>query len=200
MGIPTLDFDVLLAEPPRPDAETWYPDEPSRFGAPRPPGLGTDPRRTRGHGDDSTPRTDPGTVRPARPRCPQGTTLLEASAGTGKTFTIAALATRYIAEGRATIDQLLMITFGRSATRELRERVREALTARATRCAIRSPHWPSIDPVIRSLAAQPDQRAAAVDRLARATADFDSGTIATTHQFCLQRPGRARDQRRHRPG
>ena len=48
---------------------------------------------------------------------PAGTTLLEASAGTGKTYTIAALATRYIAEGLTTIDQMLMITFGRSATR-----------------------------------------------------------------------------------
>lgn len=42
---------------------------------------------------------------------PTGTTLLEASAGTGKTYTIAALATRYIAQGTATIDQMLMITF-----------------------------------------------------------------------------------------
>ena len=117
---------------------------------------------------------------------PGGTTLLEASAGTGKTFAIAALATRYIAEGRATIDQLLMITFGRSATRELRERVREALTA--ARDALRDPisARASTDPVIRSLAARPPHEVtAAVDRLSRATADFDSGTIATTHQFCL---------------
>ena len=34
---------------------------------------------------------------------PTGTTLLEASAGTGKTWTIAALVTRYLAEGVATI-------------------------------------------------------------------------------------------------
>ena len=69
---------------------------------------------------------------------PTGTTLLEASAGTGKTYTIAALATRYIAEGVTTIDQMLMITFGRSATRELRERVREALTQ--ARDALRDGH------------------------------------------------------------
>ncbi len=117
---------------------------------------------------------------------PTGTTLLEASAGTGKTFTIAALATRCIAEGAATIDQLLMITFGRSATRELRERVREALTR--ARDALRDPATAgaSQDPVVRHLAALPaEQRAAALARLARATADFDAGTIATTHQFCM---------------
>lgn len=117
---------------------------------------------------------------------PEGTTLLEASAGTGKTFTIAALATRYVAEGRTTIDQLLMITFGRSATRELRERVREALTR--ARDALRGPESAGShpDPVIRSLALLPPaDRALAAERLSRATADFDSATIATTHQFCL---------------
>src|SRR4029079_8723583 len=54
---------------------------------------------------------------------PTGVTVLEASAGTGKTFTIAALAARYVAEGFA-LDQLLMVTFTRMATGELRERVR----------------------------------------------------------------------------
>uniref|UniRef100_UPI0017A19B59 UvrD-helicase domain-containing protein n=1 Tax=Sporichthya sp. TaxID=65475 RepID=UPI0017A19B59 len=59
---------------------------------------------------------------------PSGTTLLEASAGTGKTYTIAALVTRYVAEGVAPLSDLLVVTFGRAATRELRERVRERLT------------------------------------------------------------------------
>jgi len=113
---------------------------------------------------------------------PTGTTLLEASAGTGKTFTIAALATRYIAEGDATIGEMLMITFGRSATRELRERVREALTR--GRDVLRT-RTHTDDPVLRQLLSLPDeQRLAAADRLARAVADFDTGTIATTHQFC----------------
>ncbi len=113
---------------------------------------------------------------------PAGTTLLEASAGTGKTFTIAALATRYIAEGVTTIDQMLMITFGRSATRELRERVREALTT--ARDALRSGTTIDNDVVARLAALPPDERMAAAQRLARAVADFDSGTIATTHTFC----------------
>ncbi len=58
---------------------------------------------------------------------PTGMTLLQASAGTGKTFTIAALTTRYVAEGVLPIDRLLVITFTRMATGELRERVRERL-------------------------------------------------------------------------
>ncbi|HEX5812161.1 MAG TPA: UvrD-helicase domain-containing protein, partial [Pseudonocardia sp.] len=60
---------------------------------------------------------------------PAGTTVLEASAGTGKTFTIAALAARYVAEGHARLPELLLVTFGREATQELRERVRERLVS-----------------------------------------------------------------------
>ena len=57
---------------------------------------------------------------------PAGVTVLEASAGTGKTYTIAALATRYVAEG-VPLDALLLVTFTRLATGELRDRVRERL-------------------------------------------------------------------------
>src|SRR3954463_8122663 len=63
------------------------------------------------------------------------TTVLEASAGTGKTFALAGLVTRFIAEGFATLDEMLLITFSQAASRELRERVRcqlvEALEALA---------------------------------------------------------------------
>ena len=58
---------------------------------------------------------------------PTGTTVLEASAGTGKTFTIAALTARYVAEGVADLSQLMLVTFGNVASRELRDRVRERL-------------------------------------------------------------------------
>src|SRR3984957_20648333 len=61
---------------------------------------------------------------------PSGVTLLEASAGTGKTFAIAALVARYVAEGTP-LDRLLVITFTRNATGELRERVRERLVGAA---------------------------------------------------------------------
>ena len=57
---------------------------------------------------------------------PDGVTVLEASAGTGKTFTIAALATRFVAAGTP-LERLLLVTFTRMATGELRERVRERL-------------------------------------------------------------------------
>ena len=53
--------------------------------------------------------------------------MLEASAGTGKTFVLAGLVTRYVAEGAATLDEMLLITFSRAASRELRERVRDQI-------------------------------------------------------------------------
>ena len=114
---------------------------------------------------------------------PTGTTVLEASAGTGKTWTIATLATRYVAEGRAELSQLLLATFSRAATQELRERVRERLTT--TLRQLDRPH--SDDPLVRHLRrAEPDELAERRVRLVRALSDFDRATIATTHSFCQQ--------------
>ena len=50
---------------------------------------------------------------------PSGTVVLEASAGTGKTHTIATLTTRYVAEGVAALPQIMLVTFGRAATSEI---------------------------------------------------------------------------------
>ncbi len=118
---------------------------------------------------------------------PTGTTVLEASAGTGKTHTIAALAARYLAEGTARVDELMLVTFGRAATVELRERVRERLVGTATALADPELARDSADEVVRHLATGPDDL---VDvrraRLAHAVANFDAATIATTHGFCHQ--------------
>ena len=57
----------------------------------------------------------------------RSTTVLQASAGTGKTFALAGLVTRYLADGAATLDQMLLITFSRAASQELRERVRRQI-------------------------------------------------------------------------
>jgi exodeoxyribonuclease V beta subunit len=120
---------------------------------------------------------------------PRGMTLLEASAGTGKTFTIAALTARYIAEGKKPIDRLLVITFTRMATGELRERVRDRLVTAhdGLTGVLNGGDPPENDQVLGVLADVPDgERAARRDRLAKAIADFDAATIETTHGFCLQ--------------
>ncbi|MEZ0577248.1 UvrD-helicase domain-containing protein [Nocardioides sp. MH1] len=118
---------------------------------------------------------------------PTGTTLLEASAGTGKTFTVGALVTRYVAEGVATLDEMLVITFSRAATQELRSRVREQLTA-AERAVSRQLATGDVhadnEVVAHLLSVGPAELVARQERLRNALAAFDSATIATTHQFC----------------
>ncbi len=113
----------------------------------------------------------------------RSTTVLEASAGTGKTFALAGLVTRYLAEGEATLDQMLLITFGRAASQELRERVRcqivDAVAAfdDASRVA-------DNELVAHLLDADAGERVLRRQRLRDALAGFDAATIATTHQFC----------------
>ena len=117
---------------------------------------------------------------------PTGVTLLEASAGTGKTFTIAALVARYVADGLP-LDALLVVTFTRMATGELRERVRERLLTaeHGLSEALAGVAPPDDDAVLRLLAdAEPDELTRRRDRLAAALADFDAATITTTHGFC----------------
>lgn len=122
---------------------------------------------------------------------PSGLTVLEASAGTGKTYAIAALAARYVAEGMP-LERMLLITFTRIATGELRDRVRERLAGCEQQLGqiLAGAPDPRTDPVI-TLLATPDeddenevQRRHA--RLARAVSDFDAATIATTHGFCQE--------------
>ncbi len=118
---------------------------------------------------------------------PSGTSVLEASAGTGKTFTIAGLVTRYVAEGHARIDQVLAVTFGVAATSELRTRVRERLVL--VRDALGDPEAARAhhDPVVVHLAGADDAEVALRrGRLVTALADFDSATVATVHEFCQQ--------------
>ena len=56
-----------------------------------------------------------------------GRTVIEASAGTGKTFTLTALVTRLIAEDGVPLDEILVVTFTNPATAELRARARKRL-------------------------------------------------------------------------
>ncbi len=113
-----------------------------------------------------------------------GTTLLEASAGTGKTWTIAALVAKHIASGDVRLDEMLVVTFTRAASQELRERVRrqldEAVQLLTGTCVP--------DPANRLhtwlLDTDATTREARRDRLTQALVSFDAATIATIHQFC----------------
>src|SRR5947209_7845627 len=109
---------------------------------------------------------------------PEGVTILEASAGTGKTYAIATLAARYVAAG-VPLERLLLVTFTRMATGELRERVRERLGEVERGLAeVQASGRLARDPVVALLSsgsrAQIDEHRA---RLHRALADFDGATI-----------------------
>jgi exodeoxyribonuclease V beta subunit len=116
-----------------------------------------------------------------------GVTLLEASAGTGKTFTIAGLVARYVAEG-VPLSEILAVTFTRMATGELRDRVRARLVTAEEGLGRLLEAGVTPDPsdaLLRLLADGPQatlewRRA----RLAEGLAAFDAATITTIHGFC----------------
>jgi exodeoxyribonuclease V beta subunit len=122
---------------------------------------------------------------------PSGTTILEASAGTGKTYAIAGLVLRYVIERGIPLPQLLVVTFTRAATAELRDRVRARLVGAADHLAavLGGASRGHGDPLLARLTA-PDVDEAELrtrlDRAAQALADFDTATISTIHGFCQQ--------------
>ncbi len=63
-----------------------------------------------------------------------GISLIEASAGTGKTFTLAMLVLRSVVEQNIAIDQLLVVTFTKAATEELKTRIRQRFTEARQYC------------------------------------------------------------------
>ena len=134
---------------------------------------------------------------------PTGVTVLEASAGTGKTYTIAALAARYVAEGTP-LDQLLLVTFTRMATGELRERVRERLVSAeeglARALAGAPPGTDDARDAARRRARRRGARSAA-ERLQRALAGFDARDDRDDARLLpggARRPGHRRRRRARR--
>ena len=113
-----------------------------------------------------------------------GVTLLEASAGTGKTWTIAALVTKHVASGEVALDKMLVVTFTRAASQELRERVRRQLDEAVQVLAeprLRDPANRLHDWLLDGDAPAMEAR---LRRLTAALVSFDAATIATIHQFC----------------
>lgn len=109
-----------------------------------------------------------------------GTRLIEASAGTGKTYTIAALFLRFLLESGREIDQILVVTFTTAATQELRDRVRgrirEALTAFQA--------GTSEDTFLSALLEHLPDHELARQRLRNALTRMDEASIFTIHGFC----------------
>jgi exodeoxyribonuclease V beta subunit len=110
-----------------------------------------------------------------------GITLLEASAGTGKTWQIEALVVRLVAEEGVPVEEILVITFTNAATAELRARIRARLVA--ARDALLLDTAPDEDPVLHGLWEAEDVREQRRTRLSAALANFDLAPISTIHGF-----------------
>ena len=118
---------------------------------------------------------------------PSSLTVVEASAGTGKTWVISALAVRYLAEGVVTAPRLLAITFTRWASNDLRSRLYQRLidATAALEARHRGAAGAVDDPLVDVLAEGTDDVVAdRIRRLHQAIGDFDAATIATIHEFC----------------
>ncbi len=118
-----------------------------------------------------------------------GARLIEASAGTGKTFTIAGLYLRLLLghgceETRhrvpLTVDQILVVTFTEAATAELRDRIR----ARIHDARIAFARGQSSDPVIQPLLNEFDDHKQAAEILLQAERQMDEAAVYTIHGFC----------------
>jgi exodeoxyribonuclease V beta subunit len=126
-----------------------------------------------------------------------GARLIEASAGTGKTFTIAGLYLRLLLghgtsevgvngeepsrhQQPLTVDQILVVTFTEAATAELRDRIR----ARIHDARIAFSRGQSGDPVIAPLLEDIDDHAGAAKILLNAERQMDEAAVYTIHGFC----------------
>jgi exodeoxyribonuclease V beta subunit len=115
-----------------------------------------------------------------------GTSLVEASAGTGKTWNICALYLRLLLERRLEVTQILVVSFTKAATAELRERIRDRIVETLRHLA--EPAAAAADPFAGPLFAMIGARGMAPGevrlRLEAALQTFDEAAIFTLHGFC----------------
>ena len=115
-----------------------------------------------------------------------GMLCLEASAGTGKTYTIEGMVTRLVAEEGVAIERLLVVTFTVAATAELKTRIRKVLqqARQALEGGQARPSDHIVVAVLLTTLSSPEQRQLGARRLRRAIESFDEAQIATIHSFC----------------
>ncbi len=119
--------------------------------------------------------------------CPlHGRRLIEASAGTGKTYTICLLYLRAIIERDLSVRDVLVVSFTNAATAELKERIRARLVETLTH--LREGSVSVIDQgladVLRHYKDQQRDPVVMQKQLAAAIASFDEAAIHTIHGFC----------------
>ncbi|MCP5185958.1 MAG: exodeoxyribonuclease V subunit beta [Pseudomonadales bacterium] len=119
------------------------------------------------------------------------TQLIEASAGTGKTFSLASLYLRLLVEREFDVRDILVMTYTRAATQELRERIRARIAGAAALAANLHTAVPgnveerfAMD--VLNARTRVEAPAALAARLRDAAVRMDEATIATIHSFAQQ--------------
>ncbi len=110
----------------------------------------------------------------------EGVNLIEASAGTGKTYNIEGLFVRLVLEMQLPVEQILVLTFTKAATAELEARIRGRLVQ--ARNAFSGEQCE--DALLESLVEQHSRRQEARQRIHETLVDFDQAAIFTIHGFC----------------
>src|SRR5436190_12833035 len=108
-----------------------------------------------------------------------GVTLIEASAGTGKTYSITGLILRLVLEKKLPIRQILAVTFTEAATQELRDRIRGRLQSALEDLQ----HGKPDDEIVAVFLKQGDI-SSGIRELDLALQSFDEAQIFTIHGFC----------------
>lgn len=121
----------------------------------------------------------------ARVTLQKGVNLVEASAGTGKTYAIGMLVLRALVELGQPIEKILIVTFTKAATEELKSRIRARLVeARELLSGSMDMSGKEIDQTLLDWAETIKDNHAAVNRLQLALYDIDRVGIFTIHGFC----------------
>ena len=113
-----------------------------------------------------------------------GRLMIRASAGTGKTWTICSLVIRLITEENQSVSQMLIVTFTKAATAEMRHKIYQRLLESLTELSSLSPTDPFIIRLIEQLQKKGISTKIAIDRLKQAIYEFDQLFISTIHGFC----------------
>jgi exodeoxyribonuclease V beta subunit len=115
-----------------------------------------------------------------------GLHLVEASAGTGKTFALTAWILRLLLERGVGLPELLAVTFTRAATAELRERIRRRLRGAERLLAGEAPRDDEERQTagILAQAVRNGDEATVRTRLAAALVQLDEAAVSTIHGFC----------------
>ena len=116
----------------------------------------------------------------------RGNLLVEASAGTGKTYAITTLFVRLIVERGLGVDEILVVTFTEAATAELRGRIRSRLrdAARVFAARVADEGDPGSDDELWALASRSEDPRRDHQRLELALSEVDEAAISTIHGFC----------------